>query len=411
MGFTSRAPRWAAAYKYPPEVRETELTGIVLQIGRTGVLTPKAELAPVRLAGTTVTSATLHNQDFIRDKDIRVGDRVVVRKAGEIIPQIKSILTDLRPELSMSSHTASKDARLARRVSNAPRSDAPFSLPEKTSSNSKQYLYPPFDFEKALKEQYPELEFERPDGEAVYRVKNFGSSKHILARAVQHFASRGALDIENLGEKNVEQLVKLELLKDLADMYALKMSDLENLDGWGKLSAENLLTAVNSAKNPPLAKFIYALGIRHVGSKTASDLAQHFGAIDQLGAATEDELTAVDGVGKIVAQSLLGWFADADNATLLAKFRELGVRPHAEKVGQKLAGQSFAITGTLESMSRDAAADKIRASGGEFQTSVGKSTTFLVAGDPSKLGHAKREKAEQFGTKVISEGEFLALVR
>jgi DNA ligase (NAD+) len=267
-----------------------------------------------------------------------------------------------------------------------------------------------FDFAKALSEQYPELEFERPEGEVVYRLKNT-SSELILTRALQHYASRGALNIDTLGAKNVELLVRHNLVNDLADIYTLREENLVKLERFGKISAHNLVAAVAATKNPSLAKFIYGLGIRHVGAKTASDLAKHFDSLDKIARATFDDFAAVDGVGTVVAESILGWLADPDNEKLLRKFRDLGVEPHAEKVATKLAGMNFAITGALESMSREEAADKIRENGGEFQTSVGKNTTFLVAGDPAKIGNSKREQAAKLGTKIIDENEFLAMIK
>jgi DNA ligase (NAD+) len=203
-------------------------------------------------------------------------------------------------------------------------------------------------------------------------------------------------------------LVGKALWHDLAEIYTLTMSDLENVAGWGEISARNIITAVAAAKKPTLARFIYGLGIRHIGSKTASDLAKHFASLEKIKNATEDELLAVDGVGKIVAQSLLAWFADEDNLKLLEKFHSVGVEPYAEKIGAKLAGQSFAITGTLTTMSRDDAAEKIRLLGGEFQNSVGKSTTYLVAG--GKIGASKRAAAEKFGTKILNETELLEML-
>lgn len=382
LGIVGKFPRGCIAYKYPAETATTKIRDIVISIGRTGAATPVAVFDPVQLAGTTVQHASLHNADEIARLDARIGDTVIIFKAGEIIPQVQSVIKELRGKNSAS-----------------------------------------FDFEAALREQYPELQFARPAGEAVYRVKNFGSSTEVLARAVQHFASRGALDIENLGAKNVEFLVREKLISDLADIYTLKTSDLEHREGWGKISAENLISAIENRKSPALGKFIYGLGVRHVGAKTAEDLAKHFANLDEFARASEESLLAIDGVGEIVAKAILGWFADEDNQNLLEKFASLGVAPindnflrnadgsfSPKNSLEKLAGVKFSITGTLESMSREEAADKIRENGGEFQSSVGKSTDYLVAGDPSKLGNSKREKAEKFGTKIIGEQELLALI-
>ncbi len=369
LGVVGKSPRAAVAFKYPAEEATTIVRDIVISIGRTGAATPVAVFDPVVVAGTTVQHASLHNADEIARLDVRIGDTVIIYKAGEIIPQVQSVLKDLRP------------------------------------AGAKK-----FDFVKALHDQYPELEFERGNGEVAYRLKNT-SSELILTKALQHFASRGALNIESLGEKNVETLVKEKLVNDLADLYLLKVSDLENLEGWGEISARNLVEAVANAKKPSLAKFIFGLGIRHVGAKTASDLVKNFSSIDQLAHASLDQLLVVDGIGRIVAESILAWFADPDNLKLLEKFDQIGVEPQAEKTSGKLNGQNFAVTGTLETMSREEAADRIRQLGGEFQTSVGKSTNYLVAGDPSKLGNSKRAAAEKFGTKIINETEFLNLIK
>ena len=367
LGIVGKNPRGALAYKYPAETATTKIRDIVISIGRTGAATPVAVFDPTVVAGTTVQHASLHNSDEIERLDARIDDTVIIYKAGEIIPQVQSVITNLRP---------------------------------KNSSR--------FDFEKALREQYPELEFVRPKGEAVYRVKNFGNSRQILARSIQHFASRSALNIDSLGEKNVETLVMQNLIHDLADLYKLKISDLENLEGWGKISAEKLISAIKNAKNPSLSKFIYGLGIRHVGAKTALDLVENFDSIEKLSHAKLDELTEIDGVGKVVAESILAWFADEDNLNLLQKFADLNVKPYAEKTSLELAGMNFAITGKLEKISREEAANEIRLLGGNFQTSVGKTTTYLIAG--GKIGTSKKNSAEKFGTKIIDENKFLEIL-
>lgn len=355
------------AYKYAAEQATTVVKDIVISIGRTGAATPVAVFDPVVVAGTTVQHASLHNADEIKRKDIRIGDTVIIYKAGDIIPQVESVVKELRP----------KDA--------------------------KTFLY-----EKELRRQYPELEFERPEGEAVYRVKG-ATGPLLLKRALEHFASKGALDIDTLGEKNVVALVDAGLVRDLADIYTITKEDLLKLERFADISAQKLIDAIASKKNPPLDKFIYALGIRHVGAQTAVDLANHFKNLDNLGIATYEDLKGVNGIGEIVADSILGWFVDDDNQALLAKFRKLGVWPKAVKrVGGPLAGKSFVITGTLESMSRDIAAEKIRAKGGTFQTSVAKGTTYLVMG--AKAGQSKAEKARKLGTEVIDEKQLLEML-
>jgi len=366
LGVVGKNPRAAVAYKYPAEQATTVVKDIVISIGRTGAATPVAVFDPVVVAGTTVKHASLHNADEIARKDVRIGDTVVIFKAGDIIPQVESVLKELRP----------KNAQ-------------------------------PFDFEAELKRQYPELEFVRPSGEAVYRVKGL-SGPLILKRAVQHYASKGALDIDTLGEKNVEALVDAGLVKDLADIYRLNKEDILSLERFAELSAQNLLSGITATKNPSLERFIYGLGIRHVGAQTAIDLAERFGSIEALQNATLDELRSVDGVGEIVAESIVAWFADDDNAHLLDKFKKLGVEPkYKSRASGPLSGKSFVITGTLESMGRDMAAEKIRALGGTFQSSVGKDTDYLVVG--KNVGASKLKKARDLGIKQITEQELLGL--
>lgn len=360
LGTVGKNPRGAIAYKYPAETTTTVVEDIVISIGRTGAATPVAVFKPVVLAGTTVQHASLHNADEIARKDVRIGDTVIIFKAGEIIPQVESVIEKLRP----------KDAKA-------------------------------IDFEAELKRQYPELSFVRPEGEAVYRVKG-ATGPLLLKRAVQHFASKGALDIDTLGEKNVVALVDAGLVKDLADIYLLTKEQLLGLDRFAEISAQKLISAIADKKHPELPRFIFGIGIRHVGAQTAIDLSHAFKSIAGLQNATLDELKAVDGVGEIVAESITAWFADVDNIELIEKFSTVGVQPkYHDTSGGKLAGQSFVITGTLETMSRDQAAEKVRALGGTFQTSVAKDTTYLVAG--GKVGASKLKKAQEYGTKVIDE--------
>ena len=295
-----------------------------------------------------------------------IGDTVIVFKAGDIIPQVESVLSELRPKNTT-----------------------------------------PFDYEEELKRQYPELEFDRPDGDVVYRVKG-ATGPLLLKRALEHFASKGALDIDTLGEKNVVALVDAGLVKDHADIYRLTKDDLLKLDRFAEISAQKLIDAIADKKQPPLERFVYGLGIRHIGTQTAIDLVNHFGSLDRLAHATIDELEAVDGVGKVVAESAAAWFADEDNLELLEKFDRLSVKPHFEKKTGKLEGMNFVVTGTLETMGRDEAADRIRALGGTFQSAVAKDTTYLVAG--GKVGASKLKKAESYGTKIINEEEFMKLL-
>ena len=366
LGLVGKNPRGAVAYKYAAEQATTIVRDIVISIGRTGAATPVAVFDPVVVAGTTVQHASLHNADEIARLDVRRGDTVVIFKAGDIIPQVQNVLKELRPD------------------------------------NSQLIDYP-----AELKRQYPELEFVRPEGEAVYRVKGL-TGPLILKRALAHFASKGALDIDTLGEKNVEALVDAGLVRDLADIYLLEKKQLLALERFAEISAQKLITAIADKKHPNLERFLYGLGIRHIGAQTAIDLANRFESIERLALATIDELREVDGVGEIVAESVVAWFADEDNMKLLQKFADLGVAPQFNRKSGRLVGQSFVITGTLQSMGRDAAAEKIRNLGGTFQTSVAKDTTYLVAG--GKVGASKLKKAEQYGTKIIDEQEFLAII-
>lgn len=366
LGMVGKNPRGAVAYKYAAEEATTIVRDIVISIGRTGAATPVAVFDPVVVAGTTVQHASLHNADEIARLDVRRGDTVVIFKAGDIIPQVQTVLKELR------------------------------------AADSK-----PIDYSAELARQYPELEFVRPAGEAVYRVKGL-TGPLILKRALAHFASKGALDIDTLGEKNVEALVEAGLVNDLADIYKLTKDDLLQLQRFAEISAQKLIDAIADKKYPNLERFLYGLGIRHIGAQTAIDLANRFESIERLALATIDKLREVDGVGEIVAESVVAWFADEDNMKLLQKFADLGVAPQFNKKSGRLAGQSFVITGTLQSMGRDAAADKIRELGGTFQTAVAKDTTYLVAG--GKVGASKLKKAEQYGTTIIDEQEFLAII-
>ena len=367
LGLVGKNPRGAVAYKYAAEQATTIVRDIVISIGRTGAATPVAVFDPVVVAGTTVQHASLHNADEIARLDVRRGDTVVVFKAGDIIPQIENVLVELRP----------KDTQ-------------------------------PIDYPAELARQYPELEFIRPEGEAVYRVKGL-SGPLILKRALKHFASKGALDIDTLGEKNVEALVDAGLVRDLADIYTLTKEQLLTLERFADISAQKLIDAIAAKKQPPLERFVYGLGIRHVGAQTAIDLVNYFESLDKLAQAGLNELQSVDGVGVVVAESIMAWFADEDNAALLEKFTLLGVTPIYKAKRGELAGKSFVITGTLQSMSRDQVAEKIRALGGTFQTSVGKDTTYLVAG--GKVGASKLARAEKYGTKVIDEAVFMKIVK
>ena len=368
LGIIGKTPRGAVAFKYPAEESTSKVRDIVISIGRTGAATPVAILDPVEIAGSTVRHATLHNSDEIAKLDIRIGDTVIVYKAGDIIPKIKEVLLTLRPD-----GTA------------------------------------PFDYEKSLKNQYPELEFERPDGEVVYRVKG-QDSDFILRRNLEYFASKQALNIEGLGEKNVNLLVDAGLLKSLVDLYRLQKSDLIKLERFGELSATKLLNAIEGTKQAPLAKFITALGIRHVGAQTAVALADAFQSLEALRDATEEELLKIPDIGLTVSESILAYFADEDNLKQLNDFKALGVRPvYINHDNAPLKGQSFVVTGTLTDLGREEAEDLLREKGATVTGSVTKNTTALIAG--AKPGVSKVTKAEKLGIKVISEAEFRELIK
>jgi len=366
LGVVGKQPRAAVAYKYAAEQATTIVKDIVISIGRTGAATPVAVFDPVVVAGTTVQHASLHNADEIARLDVRIGDTAIIFKAGDIIPKLESIVLELRP----------KDSK-------------------------------PYNFEEALAHQYPELSFIRPEGEVVYRVEG-ATGAILLTKAVEHFASKGALDIDTLGEKNVVALVEAGLVKDLADIYTVTKQQLLELDRFADISAGKLVDAIANKRAPLLERFVYGLGIRHVGTQTAIDLVAAFGSLEALQSATIDQLKAINGIGDVVAESVAAWFADPDNESLITKFSELGVKPVFEKKTGKLVGQNFVVTGSLESLSRDEAADAIRERGGTFQSAVAKDTTYLVAG--GKVGASKLKKAQQYGTKIIDEATFKEMI-
>lgn len=367
LGIVGKTPRGAIAFKFPAEESTTKVRDIVISIGRTGAATPVAILDPVSVAGTTVRHASLHNADEIKRLDVRIGDTVIIYKAGDIIPQVKEVLTSLRPEGTR-----------------------------------------PFNYEGALKKQYPDLEFERPSGEVVYRVKG-ASSEFILKREIEYYASKPALNIEGLGSKNVEALVDAGLVKSIADLYRLTEKEVASLEGFGKLSASNLVDAIDSSKAPTLSKFITALGIRHVGAQTATTLAREFGTLSRLVNATEDELLKIPDIGEVVAESILAWFSDDGNLRLLADLEKMGVVPQIEESGNlPLTSKSYIVTGTLSSMGREEAEDRLRRLGATVTSSVTKNTTALIVGE--KPGKSKINKAKKLNIPQISEEEFLRLI-
>lgn len=368
LGIIGKTPRGAVAYKYPAEEATTKVRDIVISIGRTGAATPVAIFDSVEVAGSVVRHATLHNADEISRLDLRIGDTVIIYKAGDIIPQIKEVLTSLRPD-----------------------------------------NLPIFDYEEALKSQYPELEFERPVGEVVYRVKGL-DSRLILKRGVEYYASKPALNIEGLGEKNVNLLVDSGLVKNLSDLYRLDAAKVSQLERFAEVSANKLISAIENSKTAPLAKFITALGIRHVGVQTAISLADHFKSLALLIDATADDLLSIPDIGQVVAESILAYFADEDNLKQLQEMRELGVNPfYDDQTTKPLAGQSYVVTGTLSKMGRDEAEARLRELGATVTGSVTKHTTVLIVGE--KPGSSKTVKAEKLGIPVIHEAEFLELLR
>ena len=365
LGSTAKFPRWAAAYKYPPEVKPSRVVDITIQVGRTGVLTPKAQLEPVRLAGTTVTNATLHNQDFIDEKDIRIGDTVLVRKAGEIIPEVLSVVAEKRPEGTV------------------------------------PYVFPAVC-------PVCGAPVERDEDGAHIRCTGAECPAQLL-RNLAHFASRDAMDIEGLGIAVVENLVNAGLVRTPGDLYFLKEEDVAQLERMGKKSAQNLVEAIARSREQDLSRLIYALGIRQVGQKTGKVLAARFRTMDALENASLEELTAVDDIGEITARSILDWFASPQSWHLLTRLREAGVNMEAAEQGsdQRFAGLTFVLTGTLEHFTRDEAASRIEALGGKSAGSVSKKTSYVVAGEAAG---SKLRKAQELGVPVLSEAEFLAML-
>ncbi len=366
LGVVGKAPRAAVAYKFAAEQSTTKVKDIFISIGRTGSATPVAVLEPVVVAGSTVQMATLHNEGEVLRKDIRIGDTVILQKAGDIIPEVIEPLVKLRDG-----------------------SEKKFVMPKKCPDCKTTLV-------KAKKD------------EAVWRCPNNSCPSRVW-KHIQHYASKGALDIEGLGEKNVIALVEAGLIKDSADIYTVKKEDVLEMERFADVSAGKLVRAISEKKNPPLAKFIYGLGIRHVGEQTAIDLAAHFKTLHKLSSSTLDQLLEIENIGETVAESIVAWFADPVNQNLLRKFLKNGVKAQTVKttVG-KLSGKSFVITGSLEVMGRDEAASTIRALGGTFQSSVGKDTDYLVVG--GNVGASKLAKAEKLGTKQITENELLGMI-
>jgi DNA ligase (NAD+) len=372
LGFVTREPRWAVAHKFPAQEQLTTVLGIEVQVGRTGALTPVARLAPVFVGGVTVTNATLHNQDEIDRKDVRVGDTVIVRRAGDVIPEVVAVVHDKRP------------------------------VPAPPPVNILQ-RYP----------VCPECgsHVVRLEGEAAARCTGGLYCPAQRKQALLHFAGRRAMDIEGLGDKLVDQLVDRGLVRTPADVYGLSLETLAGLDRMAGKSAANLLAAIETSKSTTLARFIFALGIRNVGETTAKDLAQHFGSLDRLIAATEDDLLAVRDVGPVVAQSIIQFFAEPHNLDVVAKLRGAGVRwPDLTGLVQSagvLQGKTLVLTGTLPTLTRDAAKEMIEAAGGKVAGSVSKKTDYVVAG--AEAG-SKLARAQELGVAVLDEQALLEML-
>ena len=365
LGSTAKFPRWAAAYKYPPEIKETVVEEILVQVGRTGVLTPKAVVRPVRLAGTTVTNATLHNQDFITAKDVRIGDTVRIRKAGEIIPEILEVVKEKRPA----------DA-------------VPYLLPESCPVCGSPV--------------------ERDEDGAAIRCTGAECPAQ-LVRNISHFVSRDAMDIDGLGSAIVEQLIQQGMVHSPADLYYLDPERVEAMDRMGKQSTANLMAAIEKSKDNDLSRLLFAFGIRQVGAKAGKVLASTFGSLDRLMEADEAALTEVRDIGAITAESIFRWFANPQSRHMIERLREAGVNftSKAVVVDQRFAGMTFVLTGALTLFTRDAATEKIESFGGKASGSVSKKTTYVVAGENTG---SKLRKANELGVPVLTEEEFLKMI-
>ncbi len=366
MGTTSKFPKWAVAYKYPPEIKETVVEDIVIQVGRTGVLTPKAVVRPVRLAGTTVTNATLHNQDFITERDIRIGDTVHIRKAGEIIPEILDVVKEKRPVESV-----------------------PYFLPVACPVCG--------------------AKVERDEDGAFVRCTGAECGAQ-LSRNIAHFVSRDAMDIEGLGGAIVDALIERGLVKSPADIYYLSLDELKSLWQKGGKAAEKLHAAIEQSKQQDLSRLIYALGIRQVGAKAGKVLASAFGNMDALMVASVEDLTEVPDVGAITAQNIADWFAAPQSQHMIARLREAGLNFESKRVisDARFAGKVFVLTGALSKFTREEATEKIELFGGKASGSVSKKTSFVVVGENAG---SKERKARELGIPILTEDEFLEMLQ
>lgn len=363
LGSTAKFPRWAEAFKYPPEEKETTLLDIEVNVGRTGVLTPTGRFEPVTLAGTTVSRATLHNQDFITEKDVRIGSRVILRKAGEIIPEVVSVVSN-------------------------PDGSEPFQLPERCPSCGEPVL--------------------RTEGEAATRCVNPQCPAQLLRHLI-HFASRDAMDIDGLGPAVLEQLLQAGLISSPADLYTLEIGQLEGLERFGKKSAENLINALEKSKENNLYRLIFALGIPHIGVKAAQLLCSAFPSMEKIRKAGEEKIAEIDGFGGIMAKEIVEFFFRESACALVDRLAELGLNMEARQQvkGTALSGMTFVLTGTLPTMSRKDATELIEKHGGKVSSSVSKKTGYVLAGEEAG---SKLEKANALGVPVITEEELLAML-
>ena len=366
LGSTAKCPKWAIAYKYPPEQKPSELVDIVVQVGRTGVLTPKAVVRPVRLAGTTVTNATLHNQDFISQRDIRIGDTVLIRKAGEIIPEILEVDFSKRPHES-----------------------TPYHLPQHCPVCGAQVCR---------------------DEEGAFLRCTGAECPAQLSRNIAHFVSRDAMDIEGLGSSIVEALLEKGLLRSPADIYYLTLDEMKSLWQKGDVAAKKLLQAIEVSKSQDVSKLIYALGIRQVGAKTGKVLASHFGNLDALMAASVEELTEVPDVGAVTAKNIADWFAQPQSRHMVERLREAGVNFESKRAvtDARFAGMTFVLTGALSMFTREEATEKIELFGGKAAGSVSKKTSFVVVGENAG---SKERKARELGIPILTEEQFLQMIQ
>ena len=389
LGYTAKSPRWAIAYKFPAEKQLTRLNAITYQVGRTGVVTPVANLEAVQLSGATVQRATLHNEDFIRQLDIREGDMVWVEKGGEIIPKI----------VSVEPRTRNQESRL---ISN-----------DRTDEGDKSLLLAPYSiFPKNCPECGTPLV--RVEGEAAWRCPNEVSCPPQIKGKMEHFVSRKAMNIDGLGSETIDLLYSQGLLKNIADIYVLTQEDIASQERLGEKSAQNILAGIEQSKQVPWARVLFSLGIRMVGETTAKKIARRFPSIDQLQWATMEQLTAIEDVGEQIANNIIAYFNDLNNLEIINRLREAGVQMESQEVEQApqsdiLQGKSIVVSGVFSHHSRDEYKAMIEANGGKNVGSVSKKTTFILAGE--NMGPEKRKKAESLGVEIITEEQFLTMLQ